>query len=98
MLQRSLSCLFRGLCFQFALPAPVLATNNPISGNASAATWSLQLEDVVTIPDVNSSDPRLEDLVSGGAPDMAYVIAQQGEIYRFDTTPLRNFILTWKGR
>ena len=63
-----------------------LATNNPINGSAPVAFWSLALEEVTTIPNIGGNAPRMEQLVSGGEADMAYVIAQQGRIYSLDTT------------
>ncbi|MEQ8208815.1 MAG: PQQ-dependent sugar dehydrogenase [Lacipirellulaceae bacterium] len=57
---------------------------NPINATVPTSPWSIQLEDVVTIPNNGGNSPRLEELVFGGAPGQAYVIEQRGEIYRFD--------------
>lgn len=75
-------CLLLAFSFLFISSSALGQTNNPINGNAPVAFWSLELEDVVTLP----SSPRMEDLVGGGEPNMAYVVTQNGPIYRFDTT------------
>ncbi|QDS96751.1 PQQ-dependent sugar dehydrogenase [Adhaeretor mobilis] len=70
-------------CGLLALPADA-QTSNPINAVVPTSPWSLQLEEVVTIPNNGSNSPRLEELVFGGVPGQAYVIEQRGEIYRFD--------------
>jgi len=69
-----------------ALPTAARAqlTGNPIPTSAPVATWSLSLEDVVTIPDSSGAAPRLELLTFNAATGMAYVIDQRGYIYSFD--------------
>ncbi len=61
-----------------------LPSGNPIPGNVSSTFWSIELEEVVTIPNSGGTFPRLEFLTGGGAPGLAYVIDQRGEIYSFD--------------
>ncbi|MEM9352911.1 MAG: PQQ-dependent sugar dehydrogenase [Planctomycetota bacterium] len=61
-----------------------LPSGNPIPGNVSTAFWSIELEEVVSIPDSGGTFARLEFLTGGGAPGQAYVIDQRGEIYSFD--------------
>jgi hypothetical protein len=69
------------------LPAPAWAlfpAGNPLNTTIQTSSWSIVLEDVVTIPDSSGQAPRLEFLTSGGAPGLAYVIDQRGPIYTFD--------------
>jgi glucose/arabinose dehydrogenase len=68
----------------FASPIAAQSTSNPINALVPVAPWSLVLEDVVTVPNNNGSIPRLEFLTAGGAPGMAYVIEQRGDIWQFD--------------
>lgn len=62
------------------------ATSNPIPTSAPLASWSLVLEEVVTIPDSAGQPPRLEQLVHQEATGLSYVIDQRGFIYTFDPT------------
>ncbi|MEO1495903.1 MAG: PQQ-dependent sugar dehydrogenase [Planctomycetota bacterium] len=65
--------------------APTFA--NPINATAPTTSWTLEIEDVVTIPNspgTGGQKPRVEDLVFGGAPGLAYVLDQRGTIYTFD--------------
>ena len=57
----------------------VLPFRNPISANIPKVAWSIELEDVVTIPNSDNKAPRLEFLTSGGAPGLAYVLDQRGK-------------------
>ena len=61
-----------------------LPFRNPISADIPSTFWSMELEDVVTIPNSNGKAPRMEFLVSGGVPGLAYLVDQRGEIYSFD--------------
>lgn len=63
-----------------------LPSRNPINANIPGTFWSMELENVVTIPDSSGQPPRLEFLAGGGAPGLAYVVDQRGEIYSFDPT------------
>jgi len=63
-----------------------LPSRNPISANIPGTFWSMELEDVVTIPNSSGQAPRMEFLTGGGTPGMAYVIDQRGQIYSFDPT------------
>jgi glucose/arabinose dehydrogenase len=76
-----------------ARPVSAQSTTNPINAVVPTASWSLVLEDVATVPNNNGNIPRLEYLTAGGAPGMAYVIEQRGDIYRFDPS-LANPTLT----
>ncbi|TWT47227.1 PQQ-dependent sugar dehydrogenase [Botrimarina hoheduenensis] len=67
-----------------ALLNVLTACANPITGTIPTSSWSVEIEDVVTIPDSLGQKPRLEDLVFGGAPGLAYVLDQSGPIYTFD--------------
>lgn len=58
-----------------------LPVQNPLSGTIPKTSWSVELQDVVTIP---GSPGRLEFLTGGGAAGLAYVIDQEGPIYSFD--------------
>ena len=63
----------------------VLPSRNPINANIPKYDWSMELEDVVTIPNSSGSQkPRLEFLTAGGTPGLAYVLDQRGKIYSFD--------------
>ena len=53
---------------------------NPLSATIPISTWSIELQDVLSIPNSNGLAPRLEFLTAGGAPDLAYVIDQRGKI------------------
>jgi len=59
---------------------------NPLDADISKTSWSMELADVVTIPNFGSNPPRLEFLTGGGLPDTAYVIDQYGKIYSFDAS------------
>lgn len=61
-------------------------TGNAINGTLPMTSWSLELEDVLTIPNSSGQAPRLEEIVSGGAPGLAYVVDQRGSIYSFNPT------------
>ncbi len=63
-----------------------LPSRNPINANIPGTFWSMELEDVVTIPNSSGQAPRLEFLTGGGAPGLAYVIDQRGFVYSFDPT------------
>lgn len=62
----------------------VLPAQNPISTNIPKHTWSMELEDVITIPNSSGQRPRLEFLTGGGLPGLAYVLDQRGKVYSFD--------------
>ena len=63
----------------------VLPVADPIPGDISKTSWSVALEDVVTIPNSSGSNrPRLEFLTGGGVAGLAYVVDQRGKIYSFD--------------
>ena len=64
----------------------LLPAGNPLSGTISKTSWSVELQDVVTIPNSSGAAPRLEFLGGGGAPGLAYVLDQRGKIYSFDPT------------
>ncbi|MEM6330614.1 MAG: PQQ-dependent sugar dehydrogenase [Planctomycetota bacterium] len=69
------------------VPRPVAAVfpaGNPIDAVAPVTSWSLELEPVVTIPTSGGAAPRLETLVAGGQPGLAYVVDQRGPIWSFD--------------
>lgn len=74
----------------FAPPPAALAVlpeRNPLSATIPKFSWSVTLEDVVTIPNSSgSTKPRMEFLTSGGAVGLAYVIDQRGKVYSFDPT------------
>ena len=61
---------------------------DPIGRRAPLASWSIELVDVVRIPDTPglNDEPRLEFLTAGGLPGMAYVFDQRGPVYAFDPT------------
>ena len=60
-----------------------LPFRNPIDADIPKVAWSIELEDVVTIPNSNNKAPRLEFLTGGGTPGLAYVLDQRGKIYTF---------------
>ncbi|MEO0531771.1 MAG: PQQ-dependent sugar dehydrogenase [Planctomycetota bacterium] len=64
----------------------VFPAGNPLNAVVPQTTWSIEVEDVVTIPNSGGSSPRIENLVAGGAPGLAYVIDQRGPIWSFDPT------------
>lgn len=74
-----------------------LPARNPLNANIPKTAWSMELQDVLTIPNFDPNDPhRLEFLTSGGAANQAYVIDQRGQIYSFDVTsgsPTANLFL-----
>ena len=70
--------------FAAASSAMAQATSNPINSVVPVASWSIQLEDVLQIPDNAGNIARLEHIAFGGAPGMLYVVEQRGRIYRFD--------------
>ena len=59
---------------------------NPLSATIPKTSWTVELEDVVTIPNSGGTFPRLGSMVSGGASGLAYVVDQRGPIYSFDPT------------
>ncbi len=61
-----------------------LPFRNPIVASIPKVAWSIELADVVTIPNSNNNIPRLEFLTSGGTPGLAYVLDQRGKVYSFD--------------
>ncbi len=62
-----------------------LPLENPLNANIPKTSWSVELQDVVTIPNSSgSTKPRLEFLTAGGTTGLAYVIDQRGKIYSFD--------------
>ena len=61
-----------------------LPSGNPIATPVPTSSWSIELEEVVTIPNSGGTFPRLEFLTSGGIPGLAYVVDQRGPIYAFD--------------
>ena len=74
-----------GLLFSLTQASAVLPVGNPLNATISKTSWSVELQDVVTIPNSSGSlKPRLEFLTSGGMPGLAYVIDQRGKIYSFD--------------
>ena len=62
-----------------------LPNRNPLNATIPKTSWSMELEDVLTIPNNSGQIPRLEFLTGGGAPGQAYVVDQSGKIYSFDT-------------
>jgi hypothetical protein len=69
----------------FAAPAwAVFPAGNPLNSTFPTSSWSIVIEDVVTIPNSSGQPPRLEFLTAGGAPGLAYVFDQRGRIYSFD--------------
>ena len=62
------------------------ASGNPIGTTRPQTSWTLEVEDVLTIPNSAGQAPRMEDLVFGGEPGLAYVVDQRGPIYTFDPT------------
>ena len=77
--------------------ASAQSTNDPIPTAAPVASWHLELEDVVRIPDSFGQAPRLEQLVWNETTGLAYVIDQGGWIYAFDpsaTTPSPTIFLS----
>ena len=81
---------FRLFCFAasaLALATPAYAVfpaGNPLTATIPTSNWSIELKDVVTIPNSSGLSPRLEFLTAAGAPGLAYVIDQRGKIYTFD--------------
>ncbi|MEM8864734.1 MAG: PQQ-dependent sugar dehydrogenase [Planctomycetota bacterium] len=59
-------------------------TSNPINATIPLSTFTVELEDVVSIPNSSGAPARMEDLVFGGTPGLAYVVDQRGPIYTFD--------------
>lgn len=64
--------------------ASAQATGDPIATDAPIASWAIELEDVVAIPDSAGQPPRLEQLVWNASTGLAYVIDQRGILYAFD--------------
>lgn len=62
----------------------VAASAFPINATIPTTSWSVEVEDVITIPDSDGQRPRMEDLVFGGVPGLAYVVDQRGPVYTFD--------------
>lgn len=84
------------LAVVFATAAAQGQTSNPINGSAPIAGWSLELEDVVQIPNSSGSSPRLEYLTGNPTTGLAYVVDQRGPIYSFDpaaTSPTPTLVL-----
>ncbi|MEN1681711.1 MAG: PQQ-dependent sugar dehydrogenase [Planctomycetota bacterium] len=82
---------FRMLLAGFALSCPAALANfpsgNPINAVIPLSDFTVEIEDVVTIPrSGNNQQPRMEDLVFGGDPSTAYVIDQRGPVWAFDPT------------
>ncbi|WP_236254614.1 PQQ-dependent sugar dehydrogenase [Mucisphaera calidilacus] len=61
-----------------------LAQTNPIIPVVPKTPWKVVLEEVVTIPDSLGTYPRLEELTHAPGSDDAFVLDQNGTIYRFD--------------
>ncbi len=78
--------LLLGQLATISIAQAALPSRNPINANISKASWSMELQDVITIPNSSGQAPRLEFLVGGGAPGLAYVLDQRGKIYSFDTS------------
>ena len=57
---------------------------NPINAVIPKTSWTVELEDVLTIPNSAGQVPRMEDMTFGGQPGLAYVIDQRGPIWSFD--------------
>jgi len=83
----------RTTCWLVALAAALISSGqawavfpagNPINTTFPTSPWSIEIEDVVTIPNSSGQAPRLEFLTAGGAPGLAYVFDQRGRIYSFD--------------
>ncbi|MCR9097854.1 MAG: PQQ-dependent sugar dehydrogenase [bacterium] len=71
------------LCGAWISVASAQTTGNPIPTSAPIASWTIELADVVTIPDSAGLPPRLEDLVWNETTGLAYVIDQRGTIHSF---------------
>jgi len=57
----------------------------PIDATIPKTTWTVTVEDVLTIPNSGANQPpRIETLVAGGTPGLAYVVDQRGKVYTFD--------------
>lgn len=84
------SSLVLGFLYQFLVAShahAILPFKNPLNATIPKFHWSMELEDVVTIPDSSPGiAPRLEFLTGGGTTGLAYVLDQRGKIYVFDTT------------
>ncbi|MEN0111034.1 MAG: hypothetical protein AAF805_09945, partial [Planctomycetota bacterium] len=80
--------LISGAIASIAAVAPAqFNAGNPLPAAVTpTASWRIELEDVVTIPDSDFASPRIENLVHGGEPGLAYVIDQRGPIWQFDPT------------
>ncbi|QDU90240.1 Soluble aldose sugar dehydrogenase YliI precursor [Pirellulimonas nuda] len=71
------------------IAGPLLAdfpTGNPIGAAIPLSSFSVEVEDVLRIPNSSGQAPRLEGLVHGGVPGLAYVYDQRGAIYTFNPT------------
>ncbi|MEM9187146.1 MAG: PQQ-dependent sugar dehydrogenase [Planctomycetota bacterium] len=62
----------------------VFPTSNPINATIPQSSFTVEIEDVLTIPNSDGQAPRMEDLVFGGEPGAAYVVDQRGPVYKFD--------------
>ena len=86
-----LSMRLTAVCVVFTmltLPARAfLPLADPMNETIPTTSWSIELEDVVTIPNSSGNTrPRMEFMTSGGAPGLAYLIDQRGRIHSFDPT------------
>lgn len=76
------------LLFTLSVPAKAfLPLANPMNETIPLTSWSVELEDVVTIPNSSGSTvPRMEFMADGGAPGLAYLVDQRGKIHSFNPT------------
>ncbi len=84
---RTTTCGVYTLAAMLTSAAPVWAAfpaGNPLNATIPTSNWSIEIEDVLTVPNSSGQAPRLEFLTAGGAPGLAYVIDQRGRIYSFD--------------
>lgn len=75
----SVACLVVLLGCSFAC-----GQTNPLTSVVPRAPWKLVLDEVVTLPNSQGAYPRLEELTFAPGSDDAFVLDQNGLIYRFD--------------